>query len=309
MVEPAAQRAAVEQLRKMHECSERRACRLIGVKRSTIRYRHKPKEQCQLQERLREVAAARQRFGYRRLTAVLKREGHVVNHKRVHRLCRELQLQVPRQRRRRLKRAAQKLPEVTHVNQRWSMDFVSDALADGRTLRCLTLVDTYTREALAIEVDTSLPGTRVVRVLERIAAQRGRPEEIRVDNGPEFIGRAVTSWCEENGVRLWHIQPGKPQQNGHIESFNGRFRDECLNANWFRNLRDARGKIEAWRRDYNQQRPHSALGSRTPEEFRAALPFAFSILDTAGSRYPSRLPFGSLRSALTDTATCQTTSS
>lgn len=308
MVEPAARKAAAGCMKEEHWCSERRACRLIGMKRSTYRYQSPPKTGGEGEKRLRELSEKRQRFGYRRLTVLLKREGQAVNHKRIHRLCREMKLQAPRKRRKRMKRTAERLPEATQVDQRWAMDFVSAGLADGRKLRCLTLADTYTREALAIEVDTSLPGARVVRVLQQIASQRGRPEEIRVDNGPEFIGRAVTAWCEQNGVRLWRIQPGKPQQNGHIESFNGRFRDECLNANWFLNMRDARHKIEAWRHDYNEHRPHSSWGWRTPAEFRAALPFAFGSVNRAGAQRQSRLPFGSLRSALTAAAPCPKTS-
>ena len=153
------------------------------------------------------------------------------------------------------------------------------------------MIDAYTRECLAIEVDTSLPGQRVARVLERVIQERGRPEEIRVDNGPEFIGRAVTAWCENNQVRLLHIQPGKPSQNGHVESFNGKFRDECLNANWFMGLMDARRKIEAWRQDYNHFRPHSALGYRVPAEvgMPGALPFALKMIHTAGTRRPAGL--------------------
>lgn len=311
MVEPAALKATVKYVRQEHQASERRACRLLGVNRSTYRYVAHPRTDDGVRERVCELSRARQRFGYRRLTALLQREGRRVNHKRVHRICRQERLQVPRKRRKRLKRTAVQLPEVTHADQRWAMDFVQDSLADGRTLRCLTMTDVYTRECLAIEVDTSLAGGRVKRVLERLSRERGRPEEMRVDNGPEFVGGMVTAWCEQNQVRLWHIQPGKPSQNGHIESFNGRFRDECLNANWFTSLRDARAKIAAWQRDYNEARPHSALGYLTPSEAAAvlrsgakgmsayvSLPFAVQqMLRHRG--HPSRLPYGSLREALT----------
>ena len=149
---------------------------------------------------------------------------------------------------------------ATRPDQRWAMDFVSDALSDGRKFRALAIIDTYTRECLAIEVDTSLPGGRVRRVLGRLTDLRVRPEEIRVDNGPEFISRALATWCEQQQIRLSYIQPGKPQQNGHAGSFNGRFRDECLNTNWFIGLNDARRRIETWRAEYNWERPHSALG-------------------------------------------------
>jgi putative transposase len=153
------------------------------------------------------------------------------------------------------------------ANQRWSMDFVSDCTAAGRSIRALTLVDDYTRECLAIEVDTSLGGRRVRRVLEAVLGKRGRPETVVVDNGPEFRGRALAGWSEERSVRLQFIEPGKPMQNCFIESFNGRLREECLNVNWFLTVVDARRKIEAWRRDYNEQRPHSSLGYLTPEQF------------------------------------------
>ena len=226
-----------------------------------------------------------------------------MNHKCVHRICREQQWTVPKRRRKRIRRVAALTAAATRPNRRWAMDYVSDSLASGRKIRALTIVDTYTRECLAMEVDTSLPGGRVRRVLERLAQQRLRPEELRVDNGPEFIGRAVAAWCEENRLRLWHMQPGKPMQNGHIESFNGRLRDECLNANWFTSLQDARWKIEVWRRDYNEQRPHSALQYRTPAEFArasGALSFPLSGADTAErKRHPG---FPSAAAAGLDTA-------
>jgi putative transposase len=175
-------------------------------------------------------------------------------------------------RRKRRRRSGQRgvapvVQPATYANQRWAMDFVSDTLATGRTFRVLTIVDEYTRECPAIEADTSLPGLRVIRVLEGLAANRGLPEEIRVDNGPEFVCRAVRSWCEKRQILLRYIEPGRPMQNGHAESFNGRFRDECLNANWFVTLGDARRVIEAWRLDYNRERPHSSLNYRTPIEF------------------------------------------
>lgn len=251
--------------------SERRACRLAGISRSSQRYQGQPAQDMELREKVKEMARKRQRFGHLRITAMLRRAGVMVNHKRIYRICGEERLLVPRRRRKRFKRQGIPATEVAvRANQRWAMDFVQDALADGRVLRILTVEDTYTREALATEVDTSLPGLRVRRVLDQLITDRNRPEEIRVDNGPELIGRAVTTWCEENHVLLRPIQPGKPSQNGHIESFNGRFRDECLNANWFTSLTDARQKIEAWRVDYNQQRPHSSLGYLTPHEFAGA---------------------------------------
>ena len=251
-----------------HHRGERKACGLIRLARSTKRYQARPRTDEQaLRKRLRELAAERPRFGYRRLTALLRREGRSVNPKRVHRLYREEGLALGRKTRRKLRRAGTPSAAPQRVNQRWSMDFVSDGLASGRSFRNLTLVDEFTRECLAIEVDTSLGGARVRRVLERVAAERGRPEAILSDNGPEFQSQAVEAWALEAKVRRDFIEPGKPVQNAFIESFNGRFREECLNTHWFTNLADAQGKIAAWREDYNTERPHSLLGYQTPREF------------------------------------------
>ena len=254
---------------QQYTMSERHACRLIGVARSTKRYRSRRKErEMGLRQRLRSLALERPRFGYRRLCALLAREGQKANHKCVYRLYRAEGLVVRRRRRKRLARGtgiAEGLPQRS--NQRWSMDFVSDCMAGGRTIRALTLVDDYTRECLAIEVDTSLGGLRVRRVLEAVLEKRGKPEVIVVDNGPEFRGRALAGWSEERRVGLQFIEPGKPSQNCFIESFNGRLREECLNANWFLTLADARRKVEAWRHDYNEERPHCSLGYLTPRQF------------------------------------------
>ncbi len=234
--------------------SERRACRLVGLARSTKRRVLSSSDDEPLRRRLCELARKRQRFGYRRLTALLRREGEAVNPKRIYRLYREEKLALRRLRRqhsaRRLTAAEKNLTE--RLNQRWALDFVSDTLATGQTFRVLTVIDEYTRESLAIEVDTSLPALR---------------EEIRVDHGPEFVSRVMGAWCEQRKILLRFIDPGKPMQNGYVESFNGRFRDECLNANWFLSLAQARATIESWRCDYNGERPHSSLDYRTPNEF------------------------------------------
>lgn len=280
---------------EQHQISERRACRLVGISRSSRRYQPGTDRDTVLRERIHELARERQRFGHLRLTALLRREDWIVNHKKVYRICREEQLLVPRRRRRRLRRSAHKEQRpLERPNQSWAMDFMQDGLADGRTLRILTVIDRYTREALALEVDTSIPGLRVRRVLDRLTRQRGCPEEIHVDNGPEFLGRSVNAWCEEHRTLLWHIQPGKPAQNGHIESFNGRLRDECLNANWFINLQDARRKISSWHRDYNECRPHSALGYRTPFEFAKMLSFALPTFTATDRSRPQGGPAGAL---------------
>ena len=208
------------------------------------------------------------RFGYRRLTALLVREGLAVNHKRVYRLYREEGLAMRIRPRRRIRwTGAVSSPVAARPNERWSIDFVSDCVSTGRVIRMLTVVDACTRECPAIEVDSSLGGLRVRRVLDRIACERGLPEAIVLDNGPEFRGRALAAWSEERRVRLEFIQPGKPAQNAYAESFNGRLRDECLNANWFTSLSDARRKIESWRQDYNELRPHSSLNYLPPAEF------------------------------------------
>ena len=268
----AARRAAAARVQNRYGLSELRACRLVGAGRSRLRYRPRGRaDEAALRQRLRELAAARPRFGYRRLHALLRREGVVVNHKRVERLYREEGLAVRRRGRKRVARGGRGRAALPgRPNQQWGVDFVSDALAWGRRIRLFTVVDVFTREVLAIEVDTSLPGGRVVRVLERLAAQRGAPDEIVLDNGPELSGKAVDQWAYERGVRLRFIEPGKPVQNAFVESFHGRLRDECLDRHWFLGLGDARRTVEAWRRDYNQARPHSALGYRSPEEFRQA---------------------------------------
>ena len=252
--------------------SERRACGLIEMHRGTCRYQPRRSEDPRLRERLRELAAARRRFGYRRLTVLLKREGFQVNHKRVYRLYVEEKLGLRRKRgRRRMPTAAARVPLKLPLrsDEVWTMDFTQDAFASGRKFRTLNLMDGFTRYALRIEVDTSLPGLRVVRVLEELKGQGRKPEAIVIDNGTEFTSQVVDQWAYENQVHLHFITPGRPMENGFIESFNGKFRDECLNENWFIDLRDARQKIEDWRCDYNQVRPHSALGYRTPEEFAA----------------------------------------
>jgi putative transposase len=269
-VKPAERRAVVQQVQERYGLSQRRACQLLGIGRSTARYRPKARAgEAALRQRLRDLAAERPRFGYRRLHALLRREGVIVNHKRIERLYRAEDLAVRRRTRKRMARDGRgraALPE--RPNHQWAIDFVSDALAWGRRIRLFTVVDVFTREVLAIEVDTSLPGGRVVRVLERLALEYGAPHEIVLDNGPELAGKAVDHWAYARGVVLRFIEPGKPVQNAFIESFHGRLRDECLNRHWFIGLNDARRTIETWRQDYNRARPHSALGYRSPEEFR-----------------------------------------
>jgi putative transposase len=250
-----------------YRLSERHACELNGMDRSSYRYEPEPDRNAELRANLIELARQRPRFGYRRLGVLLEKDGEAVNHKRLLRVYQQAGLAVRRRERKRLARDRVGMPVLSRPNQEWSIDFVTDALANGRAIRSLTVLDDFTKESPAIEVDTSLSGLRVTRVLDRIIAERGKPDGLRLDNGPEFTSRCFIAWAEQRGVPLIYIQPGKPVQNSYIESFNGRFRDECLNANWFENLADARRKIEAWRLDYNQARPHSSLAYRTPEEF------------------------------------------
>jgi len=281
VVGPQAEREAVRVVREEAGLSERHACGLIGMHRGSWRYRPRERDDAALRTRLRELAGERPRFGYRRLHIFLGREKTEsgeprwrVNHKRVYRLYREEGLAMRCRRRKRF-RAEARVPLALpkSANEVWTMDYTQDELASGRKFRTLNLMDGYTREALSIEVDTSLPGLRVVRALEQLWARRRAPAAIQVDNGTEFTSRVVDQWAYQHQVALHFIERGKPTQNAFIESFNGKFRDECLNQNWFVDLRDARDQIEAWRLDYNAVRPHSSLGYRTPEEFahRAAV--------------------------------------
>lgn len=250
--------------------SLRRACRIISLTRSSFGYGPKGNALNEtIKERLKELAQKRRRFGCRRLHVLLKREGFAINHKRIERIYRQEGLSLRIRRRRKMASLLRiELPKPTHVNHIWSMDFMQDALCDGRRFRVLSIVDEYTRKAHRIEVDTSINGLRVTRVLSEIAYIQGLlPEIIIIDNGPEFIGKALDEWAYERGVNLFFITPGKPVENAYIESFNGKFRDECLNEHWFLGLEHARKVIEEWRIDYNTQRPHSSLDNLTPEEF------------------------------------------
>jgi putative transposase len=245
---------------------------LAGFSLSSYQYRHQVEDDGPLRARLKVLAAERRRFGYRRLHVLLRREGWEVNHKKVYRIYVEERLQVRRRKRKRIARTERRpLVAVNAVNLRWSMDFQHDVTAKVQRFRTLNIVDDFSRECPVIEVDTSLTGERVCRVLDRLKASRGLPLEIVLDNGPEMISKALDEWAYRNQVHLNFIEPGKPNQNAFIESFNGRFRDECLNEHWFANLGEARRIIEAWRLDYNQDRPHSALGYLTPNEFASSL--------------------------------------
>ena len=248
--------------------SQRRACQLVGVAPKVFRHRTRRGDDGALRARLLALAAERRRFGYRRLHLLLKREGTSVNHKKLFRIYREEKL-VVRKRGGRKRALGTRAPIVVPQgpNQRWSLDFVSDALGDGRRFRVLAIVDDFTRECLALVADTSLSGARVARELDAVIARRGKPHTIVSDNGTELTSTAILVWQQVTGVDWHYIQPGKPIQNAFVESFNGRLRDECLNETAFRSLGHARTLIAEWRDDYNGRRPHTSLGGLTPAEF------------------------------------------
>lgn len=270
MVTPAARRNIVVHLKEAFQFSERRACKIVGLCRNSCRYQAKPKNDEEIRARLRELAEKRRKSGAPTLHTLLRREGFLINHKRTERLYREEGLSLRRKKRKkRMSHLRVLMDGPERVNHHWSMDFVSDGLYNGRRFRVLTIVDNFSRECPALEVDHSLTGKRVTRVLDRIALTRELPEVITVDNGPEFISKALDLWAFEHGVKLRFIQPGKPTQNAYVESFNGKFRNECLNDNVFVSLDSARSIIEDWRQDYNSERPHSSLNNITPQEFAA----------------------------------------
>jgi putative transposase len=284
-------KATVEQLRSEYAFSERRACRLIRLAVSTYRY-----QQCRndtsLGEQLMALAREKPRYGYRRLHVLLLRTGTIANHKRVWRVYHEVGLSVKRRKRKRLVRVGRPYEAVSEPNQEWALDFASDRLATGRSLRVLSVVDAFTRECIALEVDTGFASRRVTRVLDAALARRAWPQRIRCDNGPELTSRHFLAWCIERQIDLRHIQPGRPMQNGHVESFHGKLRDECLNTSWFRNLFDARRRIAAWKREYNEQRPHSSLQYQTPTEFARSVTSPSSLSDNRSGETISRQPSG-----------------
>lgn len=265
---PDAKRSAVAHLCGTHEVSQRRACAVLEVDRSSVRYVSRRSDDAELRDRIREIAVERRRFGYRRVHVLLKREGVQVNHKKLRRLYAEEKLQVKRRggRKRALgTRRPMSVPDGP--NQRWSLDFVSDAFTDGRRFRILAIVDDFTRECLALVPDTSISGARVARELDAVIALRGRPRFVVSDNGTELTSMAILRWSEDRRVDWHYIAPGKPQQNAFAESFIGRLRDECLNETLFSSLPYARVALATWRADYNRVRPHSALGDTSPAAF------------------------------------------
>jgi len=284
-MKPARRRALVAYLEVGYEVSERRACEDLTISRSCHRYQSTADRQEDLRIRLRDLAASRVSYGYRRLHILLLREGWEVNHKRVYRLYKEeglsLRRKTPKRRVSAVKRVARPMPDDS--NESWSMDFVSDQLYTGQQIRVLTIVDNYSRESLALKVGRSLRGEDVVTVLNALIRERGRPKKLWCDNGSEFTSRVLDQWAYFNKVQLDYSRPGKPTDNAVIESFNGRFRQECLNENWFLSVADAQEKIEQWRCDYNHVRSHSSLGNRTPNEYVTdPAPEAFAPLRPQG---------------------------
>jgi putative transposase len=238
----------------------------MSIAVSSFRYQSRRCDE-QLRELLVKLSREKPRYGYRRLQVLVEREGECVNHKRLYRVYRAAGLCLKRKKRKHCVRTGLPQSQATAANQEWALDFAHDVIAAGRAIRVLSIVDTFTRECLALEVDTGFASRRVTRVLDEVIAQRGRPTAIRCDNGPELTSRHILAWSVESQIELRHIQPGKPTQNAHVESFHGRLREECLRVSWFTNLFDARSKISSWRKEYNDERPHSSLGYRTPSEF------------------------------------------
>jgi putative transposase len=248
--------------------SRLRACQLVQVGRSSFYWRSKAKDQTPLPKRLRELAEARPRFGYPRLHVLLRRDGWKINIKRVYRLYKLEGLGVSRKRRKKRGSHLRVVPNPpVRPNERWCMDFVQDSLLDGRKIRVLTVVDVFTRECLAVHADGALSGKKVAAALDVVAATRGYSGQITVDNGTAFYSKAMDAWAYQRQVKLDFIRPGRPMENGYIETFNGRLRDECLNAELFSDLVDARTKLAAWRQDHNEHRPHGSIGNLTPVEF------------------------------------------
>ena len=269
MARPALKRPVIEYILDHYGLTQRRACRLVKLHRSVFYYRSVKDPQLELRLRMRELAQSRVRYGYRRIHVLLRREGFRLGKNQAYRLYREEALQLrsklPKRRKMAVTRRERYVPRRT--NQAWSMDFVSDQLTNGKRFRALTIVDVFSREALAIQVGKKLRGENVVEVCNALVARRGAPKRVFTDNGSEFSGRMFDLWAHHHGVRIDFSRPGKPTDNCFIESFNGSLRDECLNVHWFESMEEARARIEAWRIDYNESRPHQALQEETPAQF------------------------------------------
>lgn len=250
------------------QCSSSQACRIVKLPRSTFQYKHKPKQDQEIQDALTELTTRHPAIGLWQCHYRLRNRGIIWNHKRLRRVYRSMNLNIRRRSKKRLpERVQQALSVPTAFNQMWSIDFMSDALTDRRKFRLLNVIDDYNRESLAIEVDTSLPSQRVIRTLESIIARRGKPSNLRCDNGPEFISHKLEQWCEKHRITIQFIQPGRPMQNAYIERNNGSIRRELLNAYMFNGLQEARDMCQCWQKDYNEERPHKALGYLSPVKY------------------------------------------
>ena len=269
MVGSQARNSAVSHVYSQHKISERRACELIHVSRSSYRYKKVTSKNEEIKSKLKEIAYERKRFGYRRLHILLRRTGYKINHKKTYRLYKESHLKLRKTSKKKRYRNNEKRPSILpmRANQKWAMDFMTDNLTTGKKLRVFNVVDVFSRECPVIEIGTSMPSSKVIEILDNLALERGLPETLKVDNGPEYTSEAIRKWANEKGINLEYIPPGRPMENGHIESFNGKFREECLNQNAFKNMSEAKKIVEEWRVDYNELRPHSALGYKTPIEF------------------------------------------
>lgn len=269
MVSPQAKREVVKHLCEVKKIKPRRACQLVGLQSSTFYYKHySARDDEPLKVKLKELAQVRVRWGLPRLFVLIRREGFMDNYKRVRRIYNEAGLQIQKRKKKKIKSHLRLvLPEPERPNHIWSIDFVSATLSDQRRFRCFNIVDDFTRENIAIEVDRSLPSEKLVKIFNQIKLLRGLPQMIICDNGPELISQNLEIWAYQNNVQLKFIEPGKPVQNAYIESFNGKFRDECLNQHWFLNLEEARKEIALWRKDYNENRPHRSLKMKTPNQF------------------------------------------
>lgn len=293
-MKPTQKRKLSAMIIEQYKVSVRRTCHLLMLGHSMYYYRYHRREDSAVRSRIREIATTRVRYGHRRICVLLKREGWKDNHKRIYRIYKEEGLNLRSKRPRRSKAAAHRLERSSDMglHQLWSMDFVSDALFDGRKFRCLTIVDNLSRECLAIVVGQSLKGRDVVTALQQIRMCRGLvPQRIQTDNGSEFISKEMDRWAYENKVTMDYSRPGKPTDNPFVESFNGSFRDECLNAHWFLSLEDAVEKIEAWRHEYNHYRPHSSLNDLTPMEFIVGYAKQHTYLQPLpGASSPEQMP-------------------
>ena len=267
MVKPARKKPIVGRLVKHYQLSERKACHLVGLSRTAYRYEPKDKPDIQLRERLKTLASQHSRYGYLMLHSLLKAEGLVVNRKRTYRIYTEEGLQVRTKKRKKLVRPRLPMEVPSRPNQRWSMGFVPDQLSNGRRFRTLNVVDDYSREMVGQLVSVSISGQQVARFLDQLKERRKLPSTIVCDNGTEFTSKAMFFWSKEREVKLGFIQPGKPTQNAFVESLNGKFRNECLNQQWFRSMEGARYEVDRWRNHYNYVRPHSSLGYLPPVEF------------------------------------------